>query len=317
MQLACYADGDCQLDVRSNYECGKKVLMDNVLSDDDIRACFPQKKAGCHKGDFGALLILGGSKNYVGAPLLAYMGAAALRMGSGLVRIAIPQNLYPVVADKVTDATLFVMPEKSGHIKFDKRLLINAVENTTAVICGMGIGNSRRVYPVLRWLMKNVKSPLLLDADALNILSKNLHWLKLRGAPTILTPHIKEMARLTGLDKEYIKNNKESTAMNFADQYKVTVVLKDNVSIITEGKSITYNHAGTPAMAKGGSGDLLAGIIGGLLARGILPYSASAAGAYIAGRSAELAVRDNNEYSLLPSETATYIEKWLTKLLIN
>ncbi len=301
--------------MRSNYECGKKILTSSTLSDRDIAALFPERVKDCHKGSFGTLLIVGGSKNYVGAPQLAYFGAAALKMGSGVVRLGIPSSLYDVVKHKVLDATLFIMPEKKGYLKLNKKTAKQAISNATAVVAGMGIGNSKSGFALLKWLIKNVQVPLLLDADALNMLSKNIQLLKLRKGKTILTPHIKEMSRLTKLEPQYVKENKEQVAKSFAKQHSVVVLLKDTVSVITEGDTLIYNQKGTPAMATGGSGDLLSGIIGGLLARGVVPLMASAAGAYIAGQSAVDAEKDNNEYSLLPSETANYIEKYITKIL--
>lgn len=285
------------------------------MCDEDIKNLFPKKNQNSHKGDFGCLLIIGGSMRYLGAVRLAYEGAAALRMGCGIVRIAIPSSIYPIVADKVVDATLFPLPEKKGYICLDEHIMNEALSNVSAVVCGVGIGNKDAVFPLIEWTMQNVKAPLLIDADGLNILSQNIEWLSQRVGKTILTPHIKEMSRLTGYDTDYIKNNKEEVAVEFAKKYSVTVILKDNVSIITDGKEAINNYTGTPAMAKGGSGDLLSGIAGGLLARGIEPLNAASAAAYIAGSAASEAVKQSNEYSLLPSDTAIHIEKWLTKLI--
>ncbi|NCA66970.1 MAG: NAD(P)H-hydrate dehydratase [Clostridia bacterium] len=167
----------------------------------------------------------------------------------------------------------------------------------------------------MEWLIKNVKVPLLLDADALNILSQNVELLTKRCGDTVITPHLKEMARLTKIPSEEIKQNKIGIAKDFARKYNVTVLLKGEVSAVTDGEEVIENHTGTPAMAKGGSGDLLSGIIGGLMARKINVLTAASCGAYIAGKAAEMALQDGNEYSLLPSETAVFVAKWLTKLI--
>jgi len=157
---------------------------------------------------------------------------------------------------------------------------------------------------VVEFLINNATCPLLLDADALNAISKDVSILDNHKQQIVLTPHIGEMARLTGLDTQYIKQNKQLVATEFAKKHNLVIHLKDSQSITTDGNNVATNTSGTPAMAKGGSGDLLAGIIGGLLARGISPFDATFAGAYIAGKAAEKAVEQSNEYSLLPSDTA-------------
>lgn len=286
-----------------------------VYQDSDIRKLFPKRDSDSHKGTFGTLLILGGSKRYAGAALLAAAGAAALRTGSGIVRLAVPESLVTPLHERITECTLFALPESNGYIKHDASMLQQALADVTAVVCGVGLGYAESLFPLIEWLIENVTAPLVLDADALNILSVNPAWLYNRRGATVITPHIKEMARLTALEPEYIAANKAEVAKRFAAKYGVNVLLKDSTSIISDKDTLILNRRGTPAMAKGGSGDLLSGIIGGLLARRVAPLDAAAAGAYIAGAAAELALANSNEYSLLPSETAQYVAQWLTALL--
>lgn len=288
-----------------------------VYQDTDILKLFPPRDIKSNKGTFGTLLIVGGSVHYIGAALLAQAGAAALRTGSGIVRLAVPDSLVAPLHGRVIECTLFPLPEKDGYIEFKEDVFLKALSGVTAVVLGVGIGFSEQVFPTVEWLIKNVTAPLLIDADALNILATHTEWLYDRRGATVLTPHIKEAARLTGLDSKDVSKNKISAAKEFAAKFRVNVLLKDYESIITDGEKVIINKRGTPAMAKGGSGDLLSGIIGGLLARKIAPIEAAAAGAYIAGASAELALKHNNEYSLLPSETAQSISEWLTSLITN
>lgn len=289
--------------------------MSVVLTDNDIIKLFPSKDKTSNKGTFGTLVIIGGSTRYIGAAKLADSGACALRMGSGIVRLAVPNSLVAPLHTHITESTLFPLPEKNGYIDFNESALTEALNKATAVVCGVGLGYNKQLFPLIEWLIKNVSVPLLLDADALNILSNNLDCLYERSGEIVITPHIKEMERLSKINANDIIKDKVNIAKTFADKYNITILLKDYESVISNGKDNIINKTGTPAMAKGGSGDLLSGLIGGLLARNISPLIAAAAGAYIAGKAAELASKFINEYSLLPSETASIATKWLSELL--
>lgn len=285
------------------------------LNDETVAKLFPKRNADSNKGDFGTLTIIGGCERYAGAPYLASLGACALRSGCGIVKIAAPKSLLPALQCRITECTLFPLSEKDGYIFLNENQFEPLMQKTTAVICGMGIGNVPQTKETVKYLLQNCTCPLLLDADALNAISDDVTLLDTRKCQVIITPHIGEMSRLTHRETNFIKQNKIQTAQDFAKRFGITVLLKDSQSVITDGTQTVLNNAGTPAMAKGGSGDLLAGIIGGLLARNISPFDAAAAGAYIAGKSAEAAVKHSNEYSLLPSDSAKYIEKVITGII--
>ncbi len=289
--------------------------MHRVLKDKDILELFPERARDSNKGDYGTLVVIGGSVRYAGAVILAHAGAAALSVGCGITRIAAPLGIVSALHYRITECTLFPLSEAGGYINFSKDEVKAAVDGAAAVVCGVGLGVQPQLFPLVEWLIKNVKAPLLLDADALNILSHNTDLLYCRTGSTIITPHIKEMSRLSKAEVSTIKMDKESAAKDFAKKYNITVLLKDYESVITDGEIIIINKTGTPAMAKGGSGDVLSGIIGGLLARKIAPLSAAAAGAYITGKAAENALDQCNEYSLMPSDTAKSAAAWLTKLI--
>ena len=289
--------------------------MKTTIVDDKFTAgLFPTRKSDSHKGTYGTLVIVGGSEKYVGAPYLAALGASALRTGCGIVKIAAPEFLMPALRSRVTECTLFPLDAENGHIRPDGKLAA-ATDGASAVICGMGIGDTPATAETVRFLLDTLKCPLLLDADALNALSKDLSVLDGHRQSVVITPHIGEMSRLIKKDTAFVKENKQSAAEKFAAEYNAVVLLKDNESVITDGSETLINRAGTPAMAKGGSGDLLAGIIGGMLARGVPALYSAAAGAYIAGKAAEKAVKNSNEYSLLPSETAAYVADAVTEII--
>ena len=288
-----------------------------LVNQKDVAKLFLPKPKDSHKGTFGTLVIIGGCQKYAGAPYLASLGASALRVGTGITKIAVPQFLVSALQHRVTECTIFPLNDKDGYIQLNQKQFEELTQKTTAIICGMGIGDTEQTRQIVEFLTNNATCPLLFDADALNAISKDVSILKEHKQPIILTPHIGEMARLTGLDTCFIKQNKEQVAKDFAQKYNVIIHLKDSQSITTDGTKVATNTSGTPAMAKGGSGDLLAGIIGGLLARGTDSYEATFAGAYIAGKAAEKAVEQSNEYSLLPSESAKEVANVVTDLIKN
>ncbi|MBR2303213.1 MAG: NAD(P)H-hydrate dehydratase [Clostridia bacterium] len=288
-----------------------------ITQNNDVAKLFLPRNKDCHKGTFGTLVIVGGCEKYAGAPFLASLGASALRVGTGIIKIAVPKFLVPALQHRVVECTIFPLDDKDGYICLNEKQFEQLSQKTTAIICGMGIGYTQQTQQTVKFLIDNANCPLLFDADALNAISKDVSILNNHKQQIIITPHIGEMARLTGLDTQYIKQNKERVATQFAQKHNLVVHLKDSNSVTTDGNNLAINQSGTPAMAKGGSGDLLAGIIGGLLARGISPFEATFAGAYIAGKAAEKAVEQSNEYSLLPSDTANEVAFVVSEIIKN
>ncbi|MEG2014787.1 MAG: NAD(P)H-hydrate dehydratase [Clostridia bacterium] len=291
--------------------------MEKIITPNMIKELFPKRKLDSNKSDYGTLSIIGGSLNYAGAPILSSLGAAALLCGTGIVRLCVPRSIVTSLYGQTLECTYLPMPESNGHISPETNILNKAIEQATAVVCGMGITNNIALLPLLLYLIDNVTVPLVLDADALNILSAHLYLLTTkRQCPIILTPHIKEMSRLIDLPVEYIKSNRVSVACEFAKKYNVICVLKDYITVITDGKTTYINTAGTPAMSKGGSGDVLSGAIGGLLAQGISPIDSCIAGAYLCGKAGEKArLIVGNDYSVLPTDTANNLSNALTEAI--
>ena len=283
-----------------------------VTDEGFVRTLFPKRKRNTHKGDYGTLVIIGGCRNYPGAPLLSAAGAAALRAGCGLVKLGVPESLISALQQRVTEVSLFPLPEKEGFLSADPSAYLELTARATAVVFGPGIGIAPQTEETLRLVYETVTAPLLLDADALNLFAKTA-LPKRKGL--LITPHLGEMSRLCGITPQNIRNDRIRTAENFARERGLVLLMQDDVSVATDGEKTFLVESGTPAMAKGGSGDLLSGIVGSLCARGIPLLSAAAAGAFLAGKAAENAVKHSNEYSLLASDTATELRDVLTEIL--
>ena len=278
-----------------------------LVEESDLLHFFPPMKRNVHKGSLGRLSILAGSESYSGASVIAELGASAFALGDGLVRLCVPDSiLYPVMS-KITECTLLSMPSVDGRMAYDEKMLDKAIAGSGAVLFGNGIDVSDHGRAILAYLIEKVTVPLVLDADALNMLSENPSLLLKRTGKTILTPHPREMSRLMGIPTEEILSDPISYAKEFASRYHVVVILKNASSVITDGRIVYLSASGSPGMAKGGSGDLLAGSVAALVARGIDPIDASYAAAYILGVAGEYAAQSVGEYSALPTDTYRHI----------
>jgi len=256
-----------------------------------VASMIPPRPAIAHKGTFGTALIVAGSINYSGAAILA--GQAAGRIGTGLVSMAPPEAIHPIVASCLTEATYWPLPDNKGMIAPNGvRLLKERFARTKALLVGPGLGHADSTTIFLKDLLaeSDILPPLILDADALNILAKQGEWWLLLPPDCILTPHPGEMARLTGLTTPKIQANRLELTVKMAAKWEQVVLLKGAHTIIAapHGRTMVMPFA-TPALAKAGSGDVLAGIIVGLRAQGVPPFEAAVIGAYLHGLTGELA----------------------------
>ncbi len=282
-------------------------VVDNSLytySKSETRLLFPERKTNSHKGSFGHLLCICGSKTMAGAPVLA--ASAALRSGAGLVTLAFPEGLYNTVSAKLTEALLMPLPENEKGTLSASCLshLIAEIPKYDAVVIGCGLGVNEDTASVLRAVVENSTVPLIIDADALNIISKEPSIIENAKCDIILTPHIGEMARLTKLDKEAIINDKVSVALDFSRKYKVTVVLKSANTVVTfadENKAY-INNTGNSGLSKGGSGDVLAGLIGGFAVQNFTLRDAVTAAVYVHGFTADTVADRTSKSGMLPSD---------------
>ena len=244
-----------------------------------------------HKGTYGHALIVAGSRGMSGAASLA--GRSALRGGAGLVTVAVPAGIQPIVAGVEAAYMTVGLPETSAgcfSLRASKPLLQRA-EQATAVAIGPGCGNSASVGCLVRELYASLLQPVLVDADGLNVLADDfLSGTFSAPGPRVLTPHPGEFARLLGSDTKWVQSHRAELAAEFAARHNVVLLLKGRQTVISDGRRIAVNTTGNAGMATGGTGDVLTGLIAALLAQGWAPFEAAQLGAHLHGLAGDLAV---------------------------
>jgi hydroxyethylthiazole kinase-like uncharacterized protein yjeF len=269
----------------------------------DVRPAFPPRAPDAHKGRFGHLLVIAGSLGKTGAAVLA--GRAALRAGVGLCTIAAPLSQQPVIAAQAPEYMTEALPETAGQslsLKAKDRIL-ELARRLDAVAIGPGLSLDPESQELARVLIRELGRPMVVDADALSALAGHLDLLRQAEGPRALTPHPGEMARLLGTTIEVVQADRIEVARAFAREHGVALALKGAHTVIAGPDGhVAINPTGNPGMAKGGSGDVLTGIVGALLARAIEPAAALRAGCYVHGLAADVAVRERGEYGLLASD---------------
>ena len=267
------------------------------LTKEDVARYFPKRRVDAHKGDFGKLLLLCGSRGYTGAPYFAAMGA--LRVGAGLVYLGVPESIYGIEAVKLHEPVVFPLPECGGQLSVGavEELLLR-LPRMDAVLIGPGLGLGAGCFRVLEAVLRHAACPVVVDADGITLLSRHMDILRGRTAPTVLTPHDGEFARLFGP----VGPDRMESAQKAAVESGSVVLLKGHRTCITDGTRDFINPTGNPGMAVGGSGDVLAGIITGLLGQGIAPLEAAALGAWLHGAAGDLCARELGEYGMLPTD---------------
>ena len=280
----------------------------------DLAGAFPPKKKNSNKGSYGRAGLFAGSLAYSGAALLA--AGAALRAGAGYTRLYCPESVFPHFIGKYPELILVPVPDEGGFARFEQEPMRAVCENCDALAVGMGSGVSRGLYDCIGFLLSEFRGTLVLDADALNVLAEyGTDILKEKGCRVVLTPHLKEFSRLAGISLSEVKAGGAALAEKFAAEYGVTLLLKSNACIVTDGKSTALVAEGTPALARGGSGDVLSGIVCALAARGISAMRSCICGAHLLGRAGALAEKKSNEYSVLPSGVISEIPAAISELI--
>ena len=267
------------------------------LTHEDILKILPDRKPDSHKGNYGKLLLLCGSRGYTGAAALAAMGA--LRSGAGLVYLGVPESIYAIEAVKLTEAIVFPLPDENGMLSAKAVPLIREkLKTMDAVLIGCGLGISTGTMAVLDAVLRELKGPIVVDADAISMVAQYSELLKERMHPTILTPHEGEFLRLRiGTDEDRIAG-----AMTAAKELNCIVLRKGHQSVITDGNDCYINPTGNPGMAVGGSGDVLSGILVSLLGQGIAPLEATACAAWIHGAAGDRCAEKLGQYGMLPKD---------------
>lgn len=271
----------------------------------------PKRSPDGHKGLYGSILIVAGSRGMAGAAALA--GVSALRSGAGLVRIAVPDAILPTVAG--FDPCYMTHPLASdahGGIDFkaSRDALARLAEQADALAVGPGLGRSDEIRALVRWAVESAGKPLVLDADGLNALIGDLSPLDRLSQPAILTPHPGEFARLVGAATSEVQADRENqAAMLAARSERLVVVLKGNGTIVTDGSRLRVNATGNPGMATGGAGDVLTGVIAALLGQRLPAFEAAALGVHIHGLAGDLAKVDLGEVGMTAADIAAALPR--------
>jgi NAD(P)H-hydrate epimerase len=286
------------------------ISIDNHL----VNRLLPDRSNLSHKGDFGSALVVAGSRHYTGAALLA--GEACLRSGTGLVFMAVPACLHAAIAGRIPEAIWETLPCQDGAFAETATWeLPKIMEGKSSVLIGPGLGQSPGTSAFIAslfehlWLNDKPQIPLLLDADALNLLSSRSNWPALLPSQVALTPHYKEMSRLTGLSVVEIQENPLQLASTYAQQWQAVVVLKGATTVVASpNMEPRLLSQPTSSLAHGGTGDVLAGIIAGLLAQGIQPFDAATIAVFIHNTAAHLAEQEIGwSGSVLPRDIVRHL----------
>lgn len=277
----------------------------------------PDRPTDGHKGTFGRVLIVAGSRGMSGAAGLAGMGA--LRGGAGLVYVACPREIQPIVAGYEPGYLTMGLPDDDGRINASAWSRLREVIGTRdAIAVGPGLTACSATQDLARCLYAETDGPLIVDADALNVLADDfrsgaVHERVIRG-PRILTPHPGEFSRLSGISIGDINRKREQVAREFALQHQVVLVLKGAGTIVTDGSRTVVNPTGNSGMATGGSGDVLTGLVTALAAQGLKPFEAARLGVYLHGLAGDLAADELSQPAVIASDLPRYLPQAWKKI---
>lgn len=266
----------------------------------------PERAVDTHKGDYGKILLLCGSRGYTGAAALAAMGA--LRTGAGLVYLAVPESIYSIVATKLLEPVVIPVPDANGMVS-DAAIpyISDILPKMNAILLGPGIGISSGTRKITEFVINNSNCPLVLDADGINVISDHIDILRDRTYPTILTPHQGEFSRMGGC----ATGDRILNAAQMATRIGSIILLKGYNTVITDGITHYINKTGNSGMATGGSGDVLSGIIVSLLGQGIDPLLAAACGAWLHGAAGDVCAEEIGQYGMLPQDMIQVLPRLL------
>jgi NAD(P)H-hydrate epimerase len=298
---------DIGIGVRGRYAC--------LFDREQATALIPKRKNDSNKGTYGYVGIIGGCTEYSGAVKLANLGACALRSGCGVAKLIVPRSIVGSVAPYILESTLCPMDDEAGHTVFNAEALDGAVARLASLSVGMGWGTSPENEKILSHILVEKELPLVIDADGLNTLARmGTDILKNTKCRVVLTPHPKEFERISGVAVSEILASPVEHAERFARENGVILLLKGASTVITDGESTFICDRGSAGMATAGSGDVLSGILTGLLGYMECSPTTVALGAYIAGRAGELAAKEYTETAMLAGDTAKMIPKVLGTL---
>lgn len=299
-----YAGEIKTVDIGIPEACREEEVNSHFLIDEDmIFSGLKKRPVHSHKGDFGRLLHFCGSAGMPGAAVISALSAA--RCGVGLLTVASSPSAFPALNARLPEAMLLPLKEDPvGEFSAENaEILLTHLQRMDACLAGCGIGNNPGTQALMRELVENSPCPLVIDADGINALSPCIDILKTTKPPVILTPHMGEMARLLGCSVEELEEHRVEYALDFAREHRVLLVLKSSsTTIVTPEGAVFLNEVGNAGLAKGGSGDLLAGMIASFCAQGYSPLQSAAAGVYLHGAAADRCARRLSQYAMLPTD---------------
>ena len=276
------------------------------LSAADIARLLPKRDENAHKGNFGRILLLCGSRGYTGAAYFAAMGA--LRTGAGLVYLGVPESIYAIEAVKLNEPVVFPLPEQGGRLsEAAVPEILEKIPRMDAVLIGPGLGLGQGSFAVLKAVLTHAACPVVVDADGITLLVPHMDILRGREAPTILTPHDGEFTRLFGP----VGEDRMASARAAALESRGIMLLKGHRTCVTDGIREYRNTTGNPGMAVGGSGDVLAGVLVSLLGQGLEPLEAAACAAWLHGKAGDLCAGELGEYGMLPTDLLDFLPRLL------
>ncbi|MBQ3498131.1 MAG: NAD(P)H-hydrate dehydratase [Clostridia bacterium] len=303
--------------------CGKVKTVDIGLDESAVqeeffvlpksfKPNFERRNPLSNKGDYGKVLSVCGSKKYPGAAFFAASGA--VRIGAGLVTCAFPVDAYSAIAPKLNEPIMMPLPccEDGFLARGALDLLIPAAEISDCMLVGCGLGNTLGTSSVVEELLKSTTCPTVIDADGINIISANINMLEAVRGRAIITPHPGEMARLLRLSVEQVESNRILLTKAVAKQFGIVVVLKGANTVVSDGEQVYVNRTGNAGMARGGSGDLLAGIIAGLVAQGYSAMQSAMLGTYIHGACGDVAAKTLSEAGMTPTDMIKILPRLLS-----
>ncbi len=276
----------------------------------DVKYRLPMREPDSHKGTFGHAALIAGSVGLTGAAALA--AASAVRAGAGLVTLGIPHSLNDIIEAKVTEAMTVPLPETEARSVSSAAIeqALALIEKCSCVAIGPGLGMHPDTVRFVQEILPEITKPMVIDADALNAISENVEIMSKLQSAAILTPHPGEMSRLTGTPVAAVQSNRVNTAMEAAVQFGATIVLKGAGTVIASPDGeVWINSTGSPALASGGTGDVLTGTIVGLLADGIAPMDAAICGVFIHGLAGEMAADTLGEVGVAATDLLPFLTK--------
>jgi len=265
------------------------------------------RPADSNKGTFGRVLVVAGSRGMSGAAVLC--GSAALRGGAGLVKVAVPQETLPVVAAGNPCYLTAALPQDdNGRLAAQAEAELMALAQANDVVAvGPGLGQSDAITNLVLTLLTRFSRPIVVDADALNAVQGKVSALDDRTAPTILTPHPGEFARLIDTDVPTVQGRRQELAVRFAAEHRVVLVLKGHGTLVTDGRRVCHNQTGNPGLATGGTGDVLTGLIAALVGQKLESFAAAQLGVHLHGLAGDLAREELGEISLIAIDLLDYL----------